>query len=538
MIRFVIRRLFGTIPTLIGISLVTFVVLNLSMISSSPGYSDEGSALTTPGSGAAGIRARYLGLHLPLFVNLSIEDARARAENEIARLKDERTAAQAQRILVQAGGAWLPYVVPALPKIASAQRERALDALDEIAPRIGVEKALAVAPDRASFWKRYWETYGSDFKPVRAARLVRRLVRRPDELASAELKHLDTYSLPQLMETLDQGAPPEALARVISLAQDIVGTYDPLDPTAPAEVQEAVINRWLEWWKERYDRYTVFEGFENVTGSVTETRYFRWVQRIVTLDFGVSIRDGRPISSKLLERLPVTLLISLLALLLAYGVAVPLGIVSAVRRGKLFDRVTTMVLFVLYSLPAFWLAMLLLRYLSGAGYLDILPAQGLYSPGSESWPWWKRVADTAYHLVLPVFCLSFVPMAMLARFQRVGMLQVIDRDFMRTARAKGLSHTQVILRHGLRNGIIPVITMLGLQIPYLVSGSIVVEQIFGIPGMGLETFEAIRAHDQPWLLAVVTVTAAMTMFGVVAADAIYAIVDPRIAPGQRQGGGP
>jgi peptide/nickel transport system permease protein len=140
-----------------------------------------------------------------------------------------------------------------------------------------------------------------------------------------------------------------------------------------------------------------------------------------------------------------------------------------------------------------------------------------------------------YHLVLPVFCLSFVPMAMLARYQRVGMSQVIDLDFMRTARAKGLSRIQVIFRHGLRNGVIPVVTMLGLQIPSLVSGSVVIESIFGIPGMGYETFQAIRAHDQPWLMAVVTVTAVMTLFGIVMADAVYAFLDPRIVPGERGG---
>ncbi|MCP4676221.1 MAG: ABC transporter permease [Deltaproteobacteria bacterium] len=537
MIRFFLRRLLGTIPTLIGISLVTFIVLNLSMSSPNVADAETGHAFTVSTGGAAESRARYMGYHLPLFINLSIEDARVRADNEIARLKDDRTAAQAQRILASAGGAWLPYIVPTLSKISPKQRERALDALDEIAAKIGVKQALDVAPDRAAFWKRYWEVYGSDFKPVRAARLVRRLTRRPDRLAMTELRHLDTYCLPQLMEALEQEVTKEAKARVISLAQEITGADDPLDPTSPREAREAVISRWLEWWNQRYDRYTVFEGFQNLVGAFTETRYFRWIARIITLDFGVSLRDGRPVISKLVKRLPVTLLLSTLALIFAYAIAVPLGIISAVRRGGMFDRSTTIILFVLYSFPAFWMAMLLLRYFTGAGYLDIFPAQGLYSPGSEQWSLWQRIWDTAHHLVLPVFCLSFVPMAMLARYQRVGMLQVIDLDFMRTARAKGLSRTQVILRHGLRNGVIPVITMLGLQIPYLVSGSVVVEKIFGIPGMGLETFEAIRAHDQPWLLAVVTVTAALTMLGVVAADAVYAVVDPRIAPGRRQGGG-
>ena len=210
--------------------------------------------------------------------------------------------------------------------------------------------------------------------------------------------------------------------------------------------------------------------------------------------------------------------------------------VSAVRRDGLFDRSTTVILFVLYSLPAFWVAMLALRYLGSSGNLELFPSQGLSTPGSESWPWWQRLGDTAHHLVLPVMTLSFVSVAMLARYQRVGMLRVIETDFMRTARAKGLGRVRAILRHGLRNGVVPVVTMLGLQLPYLVSGSVVVERVFGIPGMGLETFEAIRAGDHAWLTAVVTVTAVLTVIGVVLADVIYALIDPRIVPGQRSRG--
>ncbi len=526
MIRYVLRRFLATVPTLVGISLVTFVILNLSMATT--------GAMDPAVAGAATARMRLLGMHLPLFLNFSIEDARSRAESEIARLKNDVEEAEARRTIAKAGGAWLPHIIPLLPKISEIQQERALLALEDVAKRIDLDQAVAVAKDKRAFWADYYDTYGSDFSPVRAARLTRRIARRPDQLAKDELLRLDTFCLPQLMETLQDDISPEAKARIVSLLQEIVDVYDPLDPEASRAEQEAVVARWGEWWNQRRDRYIVFEGLESVLGTVTETRYFKWLVRVTTFDFGVSIRDGRPILSKLAERLPVTLLLSVLALLVAYGIAIPLGIVSAVRRGGIFDRTATVTMFVLYSFPAFWMAVLLLRYFASTEYLNLFPAQGLYSVGYTDMTPWQRVLDTARHLVLPVFCLSFVPMAMLARFQRVGMLQVINLDFMRTARAKGLSRTQAILRHGLRNGVIPVVTMLGLQIPYLVSGSVVVERIFGIPGMGYETFEAIRAHDQPWLMAVVTVTAVLTLVGVVASDAIYAVIDPRIAPGSSQ----
>jgi peptide/nickel transport system permease protein len=437
--------------------------------------------------------------------------------------------------MVRTGGAWLPYLLPALFKMQPEQQGRALDALDLMALRIGADAALKSASDRLAFWKNWWNTYGSDFTPVRAARLVQRIILHEDELALSELRRLDTYCLPQLMDALDEDLAPEMQSRLIQLTGELVSIVDPLDPGSSIEERNATITRWKRWWNQRYDRYTVFKGAQRLSGAITQTRYFRWLSGMLTLDFGVSTRDNRPILEKLSARLPVTLLLSFLALLTAYAVAIPLGILSAVRSGGLFDRASSVVLFVLYSLPYFWIAMLLLRYLGGTGHIDLFPAQGLASPGSEAWPLWKRLADMAHHLVLPVFCLSYVSMAMLARYQRVGMIQVIHLDFMRTARAKGLSRMRVIWSHGLRNGVIPVVTLLGLQIPYLIGGSVVVEMIFGIPGMGIETFEAICAQDRPWLIAAVTATAVLTMAGTVASDVIYALIDPRITPGRHAG---
>jgi len=537
-IRFVIRRFAALIPTVIGISLVTFILVNLAMTNAEASFAGGEAGVSAIDRETAEDLGRAYGLHLPLFINPVIEDVDTRTEHNLELLAVEETRGRAIRDLARTGGAVLPYLVPALKDLDGPTSEAALDALDEIATRIDVHRALEVAPDRAAFWTRYWDVYGSDFTPVRSARLVRRLIRRHDELVATELRRLDTFCLPQLMEALEEDLPIAAHSRLIGLACELTGRDDPLERDANEAVHEMVLSRWHEWWRQRYDMYTSFEGIDRVTGAITETRYFRWLTRMLTLDFGVSVRDGRSVRSKLAERLPVTALLSFLALLVAYGIAIPLGMVSAVRRDGLFDRSTTVILFVLYSLPAFWVAMLALRYLGSSGNLELFPSQGLTTPGSEGWPWWQRLGDTAHHLVLPVMTLSFVSVAMLTRYQRVGMLRVIETDFMRTARAKGLGRVRAILRHGLRNGVIPVVTMLGLQLPYLVSGSVVVERVFGIPGMGLETFEAIRAGDHAWLTAVVTVTAVLTVVGVVLADVIYALIDPRIVPGQRAGSQP
>lgn len=536
MIRYLVFRILSTIPTIVGISFLTFILLNLAIsnVDESSSEIDTGDSSIT---NFESTRAHLLSPHLPLFLNLSVLDARARAEEEIDNLADDQLAPIARRTMAGIGGAWLPYLIPALNQVKPKQLTHLLGALEGIAERLELKTPLSMAPDQKAFWLRYWETYGADFRPVRAARLARRLVRRHDELAWHELRRLDTFCLPQLMEVLEDDVSIEAKARIIGLVQEIVNIEDPLHPDSGAADTQAVLKRWNEWWKQRYDHYTVFEGADRVLATVSETRYFKWLVRLFTMDFGVSVRDGRPIRAKLWQCLPVTMLLSLLALIGAYAIAVPLGIISAVTRGRLFDRITTVVLFVLYSFPAFWMAILVLRYFTEAGGVADFPSQGLHSIGYEAWPFTKRIQDTALHLVLPVICLSVIPMAMLARYQRVGMIHVINRDFMRTARAKGLSRGQVIIRHGLRNGIIPMVTMLGVQIPYLVSGSVVVERIFSIPGMGYETFEAIRAQDQPWLLAVVTVTAILTMLGVIIADAIYALIDPRIVPGRGRGGG-
>jgi peptide/nickel transport system permease protein len=531
-IRFALRRLFAIIPSVIGISLVTFVLVNLAI--GNPDTSGAGgSAMDRETSEEMG---RTYGLHLPLFLNLSIEDARTRTERDIAELASAKKRAPAIRSLVRTGGAGIPYLAAALPRLEGAQRAAALEALGAMAPRFGIADAVAASEDKAAFWMHYFSVYGSDFTQVRATRLVRRYERRDDGLALAELERLDTFCLPAVMEALAGDPPAETTARLVALAVVITGREDPYDAAAPAAERERVLARWNEWWSRRYDLYTAFEGWRRITGAITETRYFWWLSRVVTLDFGVSTRDGQPIRDKILDRAPVTLLLAFLALLVAYCLAIPLGAISATYRDSTFDRAAAVGLFGIYSLPAFWIAMLLLEATGGMGHLDWFPSQGLTSADAEAWSLPRRLADTAHHLVLPVLCLSFVSTAMLARYQRVGMLGVIEQDFMRTARAKGLSRGQAILRHGLRNGMIPLVTALGAQLPFLVSGAVVVERVFGIHGMGYETFEAIRVSDHAWLVAVVTVTALLTILGMVLADVVYAVVDPRIVPGRRRGG--
>ena len=261
-------------------------------------------------------------------------------------------------------------------------------------------------------------------------------------------------------------------------------------------------------------------------------QYGRWLGRIARLDFGRSFLDDRRVSEKIAERLPITLLINVLSLALIFGIAVPLGVAGAVRPGSRLDRLTTVGVFVGYSMPSFWLALLAMAVFGVQ--LRWLPVSGLHALDYEYFPWWARWLDTARHLILPVSVAAFVSVAGLSRYVRSGMAEVLRQDYIRTARAKGLPERFVILRHGLRNALLPIITIVGLSLPDLIGGSVISETIFSIPGMGRLFYEAVMARDYPVVMAIVTIGAVLTMMGNLLADVAYAWADPRIRTGQPQ----
>jgi peptide/nickel transport system permease protein len=224
----------------------------------------------------------------------------------------------------------------------------------------------------------------------------------------------------------------------------------------------------------------------------------------------------------------VTVPLSLTSVLLSYLIALPLGILSAVRRGSVVDKVTTLFLFFLYSLPTFW-AGLMLILLFGATGLDWFPVLGLHDKDADTFSRWQYMLDTMWHAVLPIVCLTYGGLAYLSRQMRVGMLEVVQQDFIRTARAKGLSEKVVIFKHTLRNSLIPVVTVFASILPILIGGSLIVEQIFTIPGMGLYAFQGLVQRDYNVVMATATVSAFMTLIGYLISDITYAIVDPRIA---------
>jgi peptide/nickel transport system permease protein len=246
-------------------------------------------------------------------------------------------------------------------------------------------------------------------------------------------------------------------------------------------------------------------------------------------DFGFSYLDKRPVWSKMKDALPWTLLLNFVSIFLAYVVAIPLGVWSARKKGSLADNIVTFILFLLNSLPVFWIATLLITFLTTEEYgMNWFPTFGL-GDVDDSMSWMDVAVERGVHIILPILCLTYGSWAYLSRQMRGGVLSVLRQDYIRTARAKGLSENVVIWKHAFRNSLIPIITIFASIFPSAIAGAFIIENIFAIPGMGKLSFEGLMARDYPMVFTVMLLSAILTLIGNLVADIMYAVVDPRIS---------
>jgi peptide/nickel transport system permease protein len=251
-------------------------------------------------------------------------------------------------------------------------------------------------------------------------------------------------------------------------------------------------------------------------------------KRLATLDL-VYFRNGQPILPELKERLLVSLKIELIVFFLIYAIAVPAGIYSAAFPHSRSDRAATMLLFVLYSLPSFWVAELLRIWLCHPDNKFPFPVSGLHSDDWQRLPAWGQFKDWLWHITLPVACMTYGGLAYISRQMRAGMLEVIRQDYIRTAEAKGCGKARTILVHALRNGLFPIITIFASLLPYLVSGSVIIESVFNIPGIGLYAYENVMAREYDVVMATLMLSAVMTLAGILISDVLYVLVNPRVS---------
>lgn len=255
-------------------------------------------------------------------------------------------------------------------------------------------------------------------------------------------------------------------------------------------------------------------------------QYTIWLNHLIRLDFGRSLVDGEKVIEKIAKRLPITIIINTASLFIIIIISVPLGVISAVKENSLFDKFFTVFVFAGYSIPAFWLA-LLLMILFGV-HLRLLPISGVHSIGAENLGIFPYIWDMIKHLVLPVSISAFAGLAAFSRYTRKGVIQVLKEPYIKLAYAKGLSQNEIIFKHALKNALLPLITILGLALPTIIGGSVIFETIFSIPGMGQLFYQSAMSRDYPTIMGVLVIGASLTLIGNLLADVLYILVDPRL----------
>lgn len=278
-----------------------------------------------------------------------------------------------------------------------------------------------------------------------------------------------------------------------------------------------VSNEVLESLKAQY-------GFD----KPAHMRYLIWLKNIATADFGESFTHQRPVVDVILEKLPISLQFGISSLILIYIISIPLGIRKAVRDGSQFDLWTSVMLMVAYSVPPLILGILMRVFLAGGSFLDIFPLGEIYSDNYHSLSLWGKILDRAHHFVLPLTCYVVNGFTVIAFLMKNSLLEEIRLDYVRTARAKGLDERTVIYKHALRNALIPILTGLGSFLTVFFAGSIIIEQVFNIDGMGLLSYKSILSRDYNVLMALIFIQAVLAMVGRLVSDVTYVLVDPRI----------
>ncbi len=499
MFAYAIRRVLWAIPTLFGISLVVFMLTTLIEVPppADLGKVDPENVLSEED------RARARFVDLPRFFNTQPLDIHGRTDEILFHLvADDAQRDVAAARLARLGGAALPFIMPQIDAMPAAAKSRVAVALAPVAVRMGQGDAVALRDPATApiFWTRYWDEHSTDFTEPSVRRTVDRLLVRDSAQRETELSQVDTFALATVIEAMPRVKDQAALRRLMSVAARASGRGIVPDEGAPAAAFVRAEEDWRSWWFIHRSDYVAYDGATKVAASVTDTRYGRWMLGAVTSQLGLSTRDGVPINEKLIARAPVTFALTFIAMLASYLVAIPIGVLSAWRRGKAVDATFALLLLLVYSIPVFVLAQAL---------------SGLFA------------RDNLLGLAVPILTLTAGGAAALSRHQRGSMVEVLSLDYVRTARAKGVSTFRVLVVHALRNAIVSTTTLAGLQFPLMLGSTFVVEEVFGIQGLGWETLRAIETHDAAWLVAVVLFSAVMTMLMLIASDLATSILDPR-----------
>lgn len=571
MLQYTLKRILTMIPTFFVVSLIIFLVLN--MAPGRPGRAgQQGMKQTSESAGqneAYRIFKEQFNLDKPILVNTRFTLDRGDVEVLIKTVVD--------------------YQFKELP--------------DDQRPAIG---DVIESRDTIEDWGQYAVPALYEIASDESADKDVRWFATQQLSANAKRRLINEFSSEQ------QSKATRQLNREIDQENTVINEwkYARNDPDAK---RAATLKNWEGWFAEKKARFE-YNFSDKVGIFFLDTRFAKYWGNLIRLDLGVSNLDRRPILTKILEKLRYSITLSFGSILLVYLISVPLGVFSAVRKDTPIDKVLTVILFMLYSLPTFFVGLLLLKLLSvgpdytlwpqmpsqealavtgavveasslnigravvvlvtlavavytfasmarksddinvwsiamrGVGVLlvfwltslvvqvslfgsvSIFPTGGFESvEAARDMTTIGRMVDIGYHLVLPMVCLTYGGLAVISRYARSGLLDVIQADYIRTARAKGLSEPVVIIKHAVRNGMIPILTLLGGLLPALIGGSVVIEIIYNIPGLGLFLFESITLRDYNAVMGVLLISSILTLIGLLISDLSYALVDPRIS---------
>ncbi len=299
----------------------------------------------------------------------------------------------------------------------------------------------------------------------------------------------------------------------ITMATYLIMNLAPGDPVDAMLNPEAIASLGPGWVEQQREALGL--------NDPVPIRYLKWVQQALEGNLGFSYIDRQPVLEKVTDRLWPTLKLMLTVLIISLLIGVPVGIISAVRQYSFLDYIVTVLGMISVSIPSFFLALVLIYFF--ALRLDWLPATGMFTVGQE-----RTFTDSFKHLILPATALGLAQAAPIIRYTRASLLEVINHDYTTVARAKGLSERTVIIRHALRNVLIPLVTVVALDIPRLLGGTVVIEQVFAWPGMGTLAITSVFGRDYPVLMAINLVSAIMILASNLLADVVYALVDPRV----------
>ncbi len=497
MINYIIKRVLLMIPTFALISLIIFMVLNLAP--GRPGQTQVGSD-GMQSSESMEARESYrifkeqFNFDKPILFNTRFMLTRADVEAQLQALADYR------RPTCPEAGERPDNCLEADQKPSSGAVIEAQELLEDWGEHV-IPQLISIAQDHQRW----------DMRRLAAAQLP----------GNAQQRLINEYGGRQTPEQ-------EAYNREAQALNDEVRGWRLAPGDGEAELDALLKARWIPWYEAHKARFEHGAG-DKVVMFFTDTRFAKYWANLATLNFGVSHIDKKPVLETIKSKSWYTFWMSLLSIIFAYIISVPMGIWSAYNQKTRADGAVTVGLFMLYSLPSFFIAVVLLQLLTIGTPLQIFPTGGFIGRGADQMTTLEQMKSVAWHLVLPVFCMTYRSLASLSRYARTGVLDVIRADYIRTARAKGLSEGMVVVKHAVRNGMIPILTLLGSLLPALIGGSVIIEVIFNIQGLGLYLFESIGSRDYNAIMAVLLVSTVLTLVGLLVTDLSYALVDPRIS---------